>query len=155
MSMKPKIILLDDLEKTSKTNPEESESCLTSFGLRLQDELQCEPLYNSGKDGRGFPLKDVESMAKRLRELIEDEGVDAMVIDLHWWGDQTFGERLWDITKKNGLAMDKKMVVFVTQHMDSADRSKVASRNELDSRQVNYKNTDGYVITLEWLREHL
>jgi len=153
--VKKRVLLLDD--RIVQRNVGEIESKLEPFAIRLRGREGFATEAPPATDARGFSLEDqsLASVAKICRERIEQFQADALVLDMDWWGDDEYGEKLWNEMKADGLAMSKDCLIFLSMFVSPERRAAVARRNHLSPLQVGYKDTSGYDIAAKWLVEHL
>jgi len=148
--MTKKILLFDDVvhERGQKT-----ENKLEGFASRLQNREHFSCMAILPVDDRGFRLSDlsVESMGEWLKTTCIEQQAEGVVIDLAWWGDSTFGEKMWDHARSNGLLIDSRCVVFISEHATIDERMRILEKNNLNPSQVVYRNADGFDIAAKWL----
>ena len=160
MKVVKRVLLLDDkvrhTNRFDRSKPGKVESLLESYGQSLKEngfEAKAPPAL----DGRRFPLQThaLPKVTRIVRGWIDEFCPDGIVLDLDWWNDEVYGERLWNELHSQGLQFPRQCVVFVSNNVTLEVLASVAERCSLDPRQVNRKDTPGFAATTVWLSEHL
>lgn len=152
--MTKKILLFDDVVHDHRGK---KESKLGGFAARLENRENFSCLAVLPVDSRGFRLSDSseEDMGVWMKEVCLREQADGVVIDLAWWGNSTFGERMWREARSSGLALDPRCVVFISEHATIEERKRISEDNDLNANQVVYRNSEGFDIAAKWLKDNI
>lgn len=153
--VKHRVLLLDD--RTVRRPGSNIESKLEPFAIRLREREGFVTEAPPAIDERGFSIEDksLAEIARICRRRIDTFQADALVLDMNWWGDDEYGEKLWGEMKADGLALSEHCLIFLTMFLEPARRIAVAERNSLSPKQVGYKDTSGYNAAAKWLVDHL
>jgi hypothetical protein len=152
--MAKKILIFDDVVHD---RGQTRESKLEGFASRLQNREHFSCVAILPVDDRGFRLSDhsAEAMGEWLKTICIDQQAEGVVIDLAWWGDSTFGEKMWHHACANGLLLDSRCVVFISEHATIEERMRILEKSNLSPNQVVYRNADGFDIAAKWLIDHI
>ena len=106
---------------------------------------------------RGFSLHSdgIEQVAKHVRTLIDELPADGLAIDCNWVEDDFYGVKLWQVLQQDGLAMDSRCVVFLSEFLTPLAMSNIVRKLGISPLQVHHKDVSGYTTAAKWLSENI
>jgi hypothetical protein len=140
----PSILLMDD---TVTEHGHMASGCEAAL---LKHSFTCG--LEAGRDENGAVLASAQLLGKRLFDRVVEEAFDGVVLDISWglhvpWD----GFAIWREAKMSyGLALDKRLVVFLTQHRSHKQCNELAAKYGFQIDQVLFKNAQGNESVVRW-----
>lgn len=142
-------------EPTESGNTEDVNKLIAFSGyLRRFDIASDAP---SLVDARGFTIHGmgIAKVADHVCRLFSEFSADGLAIDCNWLKDDSYGEKLWKKILENGLRIDRRCVVFLSEFLTPQEMAHMAEELGLDEKQVRHKDPRGYQIAAEWLNRYI
>lgn len=143
----PNLLLMDDTMTSRGTMVGGCQNALESQGFTC--------FFESGRDAStNAILGSAAQLGKRLYDRVLHDSIEGLVLDIFWGEAADWdGFDIWNSARNHGLAMDKKMVVFLTQHRASANFPKLADEQGFSQQQLLFKNRQGNDGVVKWFSD--
>jgi hypothetical protein len=152
---RPLIVLLDDTVRRGRDA--QPESALESLGEILSKngfDYVAPAMLDSG----GFKIVKMteDQGGELLAENVRRSRAEAVVLDAMWFGDATFGMKMWKNASERGLIhLSNKRVVFISQYLDRGGIDAYMRELGISRRQVVNRlgGPGGIGTAVQWFLE--